>query len=91
MVTAEKERERVTQNVSWFCKATFVELSGDQETDDQFPDCSTTERLVRDCEDELLPATGPILPEATGNQRSGESRCISVSVPIMNFAFADIG
>ncbi|KAJ1200663.1 hypothetical protein NDU88_004484 [Pleurodeles waltl] len=59
MVTAEKGSERVTRNISWFKKATFVEHSGDQEAKDQFPDWSTTESPEQDREGELPSAAGP--------------------------------
>ncbi|KAJ1204567.1 hypothetical protein NDU88_000013 [Pleurodeles waltl] len=60
MVTVEKGSDRVTQIVSWFKKTTFVEHSGGQEAEDQFPDWSTTERPEHDREDKLPTAAGPV-------------------------------
>ncbi|KAJ1199699.1 hypothetical protein NDU88_003532 [Pleurodeles waltl] len=59
MVTAEKGSDRVTRNISWFKKAMFVEHSGDQEAEDQFPDWSTTERPEQDRESELPSVAEP--------------------------------
>ncbi|KAJ1130570.1 hypothetical protein NDU88_008921 [Pleurodeles waltl] len=59
MVTAEKGSDQVTRNISWFKKATFGEISGDQEVEDQFPDYSATESPEQDRESELPLAAGP--------------------------------
>ncbi|KAJ1211293.1 hypothetical protein NDU88_006654 [Pleurodeles waltl] len=42
MVTAERRGDRVTQNVSWFRKATFMEPSVELDSDDHYPDRSIT-------------------------------------------------
>ncbi|KAJ1090173.1 hypothetical protein NDU88_003308 [Pleurodeles waltl] len=60
MVTAEKGCERVTRNISWFKKATFVENSGDQEAEDQFSDWPTTESPAQEREGELPLVAGPV-------------------------------
>ncbi|KAJ1100997.1 hypothetical protein NDU88_006072 [Pleurodeles waltl] len=59
MATAGKGSDRVTLNISWFKKATFVDLPGDQGAEDQFPDCSTTESPEQNRESELTPVAGP--------------------------------
>ncbi|KAJ1217148.1 hypothetical protein NDU88_004743 [Pleurodeles waltl] len=60
MVTAvEKGRERVTHNVSWFRKATFVEPSDELDSDDYSTEWSPTGDPERGCEGDLQTEAGP--------------------------------
>ncbi|KAJ1132103.1 hypothetical protein NDU88_010433 [Pleurodeles waltl] len=83
MVAAEEGSDRVTRNVSRFKKAMFVEHSGDQEAENQFPDWTTTESPEQDCESELPTTAGPgclrqLLSAALATQCS-EARSQAVS------------
>ncbi|KAJ1097503.1 hypothetical protein NDU88_002621 [Pleurodeles waltl] len=62
IVTAEKGRERVTRNISWFKKTASVELSEDLETDDLVPEWSATDGQGYGREDKSLPA-GDLIPQ----------------------------
>ncbi|KAJ1179120.1 hypothetical protein NDU88_004356 [Pleurodeles waltl] len=62
MLTAEKGRDRVTQNVSWFRKATFVEPSDEPDSDDYFLDWSITGGQGQERENELPLAAGTTHP-----------------------------
>ncbi|KAJ1087984.1 hypothetical protein NDU88_001143 [Pleurodeles waltl] len=59
MVTAEKGSERVTRNISWFKKATFMEHSGDQEAEDQSFDWPTAESPEQERKGEPTSVAGP--------------------------------
>ncbi|KAJ1214514.1 hypothetical protein NDU88_002132 [Pleurodeles waltl] len=78
MMTTERGSDRMTRNISWFKKATFVEPLADQAAEDQFPDCLTTESPERDRESELPPTAGssgsrqPV--SATPATQRGEAR-----------------
>ncbi|KAJ1200848.1 hypothetical protein NDU88_004669 [Pleurodeles waltl] len=78
IVTAERGSDRVTRNILWFKKATFVEPPEDQAAEDQFPDCLTTESPERDRESELPPASGPSVSRqpvsATPATQRGEAK-----------------
>ncbi|KAJ1211269.1 hypothetical protein NDU88_006630 [Pleurodeles waltl] len=56
---AEKGRERVICNISWFRKATFVEPSDELESNEYSPRWSTTEGPESGCEGDVLSVTGP--------------------------------
>ncbi|KAJ1214306.1 hypothetical protein NDU88_001925 [Pleurodeles waltl] len=50
MVTAEKGRNRVSQNISWFREATFADFYEEPDGDDYIPNWSSAGVPGRDCE-----------------------------------------